>query len=75
MLTYDIVMPKKISRGNSHIFLEEKIPHKNIDHEQKNDIIHASPDVRDMADPRVRGKSGLHGTAHRLIYRAGRPDD
>ncbi len=29
-----------------------------------------------MAGPqKARGKSGLHGTAHRLIYRAGRPDD
>ena len=28
-----------------------------------------------MRAPGGGGKSGLHGTAYRLIYRAGRPDD
>ena len=48
-----------------------------IENHIKHDNIIGTSDERNMADCRltVRGKSGLHGTTHWLIYQAGRPDD
>ena len=48
---------------------------KNLETNKKSDTMAHRTIAKTWRGPHPRGKSGLLGTTHRLIYRAGRPDD